>query len=497
MDLLKLKINNIKNIMQSDIELPIEGGVYSLVGGNGCGKSTLMLIISVLVSEKRYTMFQSEDYDSGSSITLEINTDTQKTINNWSIDHNNKWVCDTKPAYYKGVYEGSLFYGSRFEDSRIVDKLIRDKQIRDDDIIDAFDYVKEKLSFILHGDNEHYQTMKKIKNKKTSQRFSLSNVPYFIETAKGNLLSQYRMSSGECLLVSLLNYIYCTIVNPGSVHGTEKTALILIDEIELALHPIAISRLIVYLNDLIKIYPRLCVYLTSHSPEVIRSLKPENMFLIENHEGNVSLINPCFPSYAIREVYRHDGFDFLILAEDLLASYVIDSVLSESGLKNSRLIHISPVGGWKNVLNLHVDLLRNNVMGVNKKIISVLDGDVKDDANNIDEYKNLQKLFLPILSVEKFIYEIVFKKRNNKFKKLINDKYFPLKSLDELVVEHNTQYVIKPKNPDKIFYFRLKKDLENRNINESAFIKSLSDDIKKEIDFTSFTNAISRLLSIS
>ncbi|MHC9247642.1 AAA family ATPase [Aeromonas jandaei] len=206
-----------------------------------------------------------------------------------------------------------------------------------------------------------------MKNKKTSQRFSLSNVPYFIETAKGNLLSQYRMSSGECLLVSLLNYIYCTIVNPGSVHGTEKTALILIDEIELALHPIAISRLIVYLNDLIKIYPRLCVYLTSHSPEVIRSLKPENMFLIENHEGNVSLINPCFPSYAIREVYRHDGFDFLILAEDLLASYVIDSVLSESGLKNSRLIHISPVGGWKNVLNLHVDLLRNNVMGVNKK----------------------------------------------------------------------------------------------------------------------------------
>ncbi|MHC9247644.1 AAA family ATPase [Aeromonas jandaei] len=57
MDLLKLKINNIKNIMQSDIELPIEGGVYSLVGGNGCGKSTLMLIISVLVSEKDIPCF--------------------------------------------------------------------------------------------------------------------------------------------------------------------------------------------------------------------------------------------------------------------------------------------------------------------------------------------------------------------------------------------------------------------------------------------------------
>ncbi|MEK5765076.1 hypothetical protein VXE39_20285, partial [Acinetobacter junii] len=67
--------------------------------------------------------------------------------------------------------------------------------------------------------------------------------------------------------------------------------------------------------------------------------------------------------------------------EDVLTSLVVQGVLSDLGLKDSRLIHISPVGGWSNVLNLHFDLLSNNVIGVNKRIISVLDGDVVSDVS--------------------------------------------------------------------------------------------------------------------
>ena len=52
MELAKIKIKNIKNISNAEIDLPIEGGVYSLVGGNGCGKSTIMLLFSVIMSSK-------------------------------------------------------------------------------------------------------------------------------------------------------------------------------------------------------------------------------------------------------------------------------------------------------------------------------------------------------------------------------------------------------------------------------------------------------------
>lgn len=494
MDLVKLKVRNIKNIKSADIELPIEGGVYSLVGGNGSGKSTLMLLLSVIVSSRRYSMLQLEDFDSTSEVEVSMSIGGNTKNNKWKVNSSGKFVVSGGPAIeFKGVYEGSLFYGSRFEDSRVVDNLIRSNSINPSHIVDAFDYVKDNLSYILHGDMNHYRTLKKIKNKKISLQYRFSNVPYFTESPTGALLSQYRMSSGECLLVSLLNYIYSTIVNSGAT-GVTSISPVFIDEIELALHPIAITRLVSYLNDLVEQFPKVCVYLTSHSPEVIRSLKPENMFMINNTSGDISLINPCYPSYAIREVYRHDGFDYLVLVEDKLAEKIVDMSISGIGSRESKLIHISPVGGWENVLSLHFNLLKNNVMGVNKKIISILDGDVKNNVASKKEYTHLVKTFLPIPSIEKFIYSSVFEGKYPGFKKILNDKYFPIKSVDDLALEHSRQFKGKVKQPDKKFYFRIKKDLESRSIDESYFIANLSEDIKKEISFDNFNAALSELL---
>ncbi|MBL0662787.1 ATP-dependent nuclease [Aeromonas caviae] len=495
MDFLKVKIKNIKNIQSAEIDIPIEGGVYSFVGGNGSGKSTLMLILSVIVSPRRYSMLQPEDYSDLSEIDIIINTENSNMENKWRVNEKSKWSSNIRPIYLNGVYEGSLFYGSRFEDSRIVDQLIRNKSINTTHIVDAFDYVKENLSYILHGDFDHYKDMKKIKNKKTSEELRLTNVPYFMMTPNGALLSQYRMSSGECLLISLLNYIYCTIVNNGRGYGVKTIAPVFIDEIELALHPIAIARLISFLDELTKAFPKVCVYLTSHSPEVIRSLKPENMFLIQNIQGDITIVNPCYPSYAIREIYRHDGFDYLILAEDKLAEKLIDITLTELNMKSSKLIHISPVGGWRNVLSLHLNLLKNNVMGVNRKIISILDGDVKVEATNRADYSNLTKIFLPIPSIEKFIYGVAFENRSPHIKKIINDKYFTIKTIDELVSEHKKQFKGDVKSPDKKFYLRVKKDFESRNIDESYFIANLAIDIKNAIPFENFKEQITKNLS--
>ncbi len=49
MSTLKIKVNNIRNIKKADIELPFDKGMYALVGANGCGKSTLMLLLSLVI----------------------------------------------------------------------------------------------------------------------------------------------------------------------------------------------------------------------------------------------------------------------------------------------------------------------------------------------------------------------------------------------------------------------------------------------------------------
>ena len=69
MDSLNINIKNIKNIKNANIELPLEGGVYSLVGANGSGKSTLLLIIAQLISFHYLETLKEEDSQSDSEVT--------------------------------------------------------------------------------------------------------------------------------------------------------------------------------------------------------------------------------------------------------------------------------------------------------------------------------------------------------------------------------------------------------------------------------------------
>lgn len=488
MDTLKVRIENIKSIEVGEIEVPLEKGVFSLVGTNGCGKSTVLLSIAQLISKHYLGTLKKEDYQNDSKVIFDL--DNQ--IDTWSVDPKSGWwTSDIYPKTMKlnGLYEGSLFYGTRFNDSRKIDNLLESGKLKQENIVPADDYVIEKLSFILHGDYEHYKTLHRVKNKFITQQIGVNNTPYFIKV-KGNLISQYRMSSGECLLVSLLHFIYNSIVRKSL--PTHKKILVLIDEIELALHPIAVSRLIDLLDELLLEHNNLTVILTSHSPEVIRKIKPENLYKVTNNSGQLYTESNCYPSYLIRDVYAHDGFDFLFLVEDVLTKNIVDKILFKNNLKSGKLIHVIPVGGWNNVLELHKDLLRWNVLGLNKQITSVLDGDIISEVSV--DYKDLRKIFLPIKSIEKYLYKVIIDKPDIKIIKLLNDKYFTLKSIDSLVKEFRLRYPKLPSNPDKKFYFKLKKDLEQRHINEDYFITNLCDDLIANVDFSKFTSNIEKIL---
>ncbi|GAA0562253.1 hypothetical protein GCM10009098_32980 [Rheinheimera aquimaris] len=491
MDSINLKINNIKHIVSAELEIPLEKGVYGIVGNNGCGKSTVLLSLAQLISRHHLSILQKEDYRFDSS---SIEYEYRGKVDKWTCVSRNSglfWQCDDhrNATKFNGLYEGSLFYGTRFNDSRKIDSLLERGDLKLTDIVDSDDYIMEKMSFILHGNHDHYRNLKRIKNRHITKDLGLKNAPYFNEV-NGSLISQYRMSSGECLLLSLLHFVYNSIVRKSL--SKDQKILVLIDEIELALHPIAVSRLLDLLNDLANENNNLVVILTTHSPEVIRKLKPSNLLKIENNSGVISLQSHCYPSYLIRDVYSHDGFDFLLLTEDVLAKAIIDKILLTNRLTSSRLIHVVPVGGWENVLILHRELLRWNVLGLGKQIISVLDGDIKNNVSA--DFKDIKKLFLPIKSIEKYLYEVAVERSNPNLKKVLNDKYFTINSLDTLVMEHHKRYTTKPKQADKKFYFGLKKDFESRGISEESFINNLVDDLLENIDFTGLVASLKALL---
>ncbi|HBV98064.1 MAG TPA: hypothetical protein DEF36_13615 [Desulfotomaculum sp.] len=485
-----MTINNIKNIDYGEITIPIENDIYAVVGNNGTGKSTIMSCLAQLISRHNLGLLRKEDHGEGSYISFE--TDKNKDV--WTCT-NNFWRADTFPHTnrFNGTYEGSLFYGMRFIDSKIVDELMQNGKIEKTDIVDADIYIIDHLGEIVYGDKNRYSNLKRLRNKIIRDRLGLRNTPYFIEV-NSQLISQYRMSSGECLLVSLLHFIYNSLVRRSL--PTNEPILMLIDEIELALHPTAIMNLIKLLEELVESYDNLTVILTSHSPEVIRKIKPRNIFKLETDksEANSFIVsNPCYPSYAIRDIYTHDGFDYLLLVEDELAKIVVKKALEILELENSRLVNVLPVGGWNNVLKMQFELLNNNILGVGKMVFSILDGDVQSLIKK--EHKSLRKLFLPINSIEKYLKKVLIETVDTNIKKKINDIFFNVEPIDNLIREYldnessnKSKLGNKYKNDDdgKRFYEIFIKRLNKKQITEQVFILKFYEIIEKYVDFTSF-----------
>ncbi len=482
---LKVEINKIKNLDKCKFELPIEKGIYCIVGANGSGKSTVLSCVAQTVFASSLQALNEYDYDETSYIKFEysnLNTVWQPREANWFST-----TPIEKRVRFNGMYEGSLFYGTRFNDSLVIDKLVKDGYVSADSIVDADAYVKQKLSYILHGNYNYYLSLKRIRNKKIARNAHLKNTPYFQEV-NGHLISQYRMSSGECLLISLLHFVYNALIRRSL--PTVQPILMLIDEIELALHPVAVSRLIDLLNEIIKEHNNLTVVLTSHSPEVIRKISPNNLFMMEtNEEGIIQPTAPCYPSYAIRDVYMHDGFDYVILVEDLLAKYVVEKVIKQEGLNNGCLINVLPIGGWENVLKFQNEAYHTNTFGIGTNVFSILDGDVMGNIKK--EYKNFPKTFLPISSIEKYLHKVITTPSLNKIKKEINDSFFMVESLDDLLAD----YYSEGDNNGKSLYRKLLKNLENRGISEEAFVKELCDVIMRYENFASFATELKTKIS--
>ena len=485
---LNMSIRNIKNIKNCDIQIPMQSGLYAIVGENGCGKSTILMILSRIITAYRFTNLDKNSFSNKSEIVFKTDSITEKwTFNKgWHYstnDFNNKYL------RVKGMYEGSLFYGTRFNDPSKIEDLIDSGKINEKLIIDADQFVKDNLSFILHGDYEHYRNLKKlnINIKRAKEQYGLQNQPHFIEN-EGKLINQYRMSSGESLLISLLYFLFNSLIkNKNSSIQT----LMLIDEIEVALHPKAVDRFINLLNELLKANNNLIVILTTHSTEVIRRIKHNNLMLLSDNNGEIHVEYDVYPNYAIKDIYKFSGVDYLLLVEDELSETIVKKIIRDNNLTLNRNIQVIPAGGWNTVLKLQEELYNNKSLGNNCKIFSILDGDIQNEVP-----KNAPiHLFLPIPSIEKFLLKKFILEKDEAFIKIISDKYFNVNSLKDIIQEYNSQNKNQSDKNGKFLYRKIIDELNNRKISENDFIQNICNDIMLHISFDKFKNNLTQLLT--
>lgn len=502
MNQIDIEINNVKNIQKMKETFPLDKGLYALVGENGCGKSTIMLALSLIVKASSAHMLKSYDISTDSSIKIQTNCkedlwfykNGKLTTGKFTTYRKNGRLHSSLVAstHMDGFYEGSIFYGCRFDDYNIADQFMNDPDM-DTTLVDADKFVRETLGFILHNNKSYYPNLKKIRNRSVALEKGFKHMPYFNEV-NGHIISQYRMSSGESMLISLIDFINNLVIKQTR---RSHDIFFLIDEVELALHPAAIDRLVLFLKDLTEnSIHNLIIYFSTHSSELIHRLSSKNIFYIENDQGVVEITNPCYPNYAVRNLYIPNGFDFILLVEDELAKCMVDKVIRENNLSKSKLCCVLPSGGWSQMLKLHHDMVTYNTLGVGKHIVSIFDGDAKTDVAKHKEYNSLPKCFLPIPSIEKYLRKKCIIENDRVFIKQINDKYFGIRSLIDIINDYNNDSRTKSglDNDGKAFYKVIISNLEKVGITEQSFVTYLCDDILGYEDTSKFVESMKELL---
>lgn len=470
--MLELEIENLKDIKKIKLSLPFSKGLYAVTGVNGIGKSTIFSALARVVYKGALRNYFRNDGTDNSKITYRLNG----VENIWEkrIGWQRANPEETQEIFLNGVFEGSLIYGNRFSDAHI-SRLASTLKIQEHDICDADQFVKENLGSILRNNKNCYSGLKRVKSKKAAEALGFSGIPYLMDR-DGTRIHQHKMSSGEFLLIGLLHYIHQRIIYTSQKNISEPS-VILLDEIELALHPSAQDRLAIFLNR-ISVEHYFCIYFATHSIQILSNVHAAKIFHLDvGVSGNIEVINPCYPAYATRCMYTPDGFDFILLVEDDLAKNLVEKALRDASVQFSRLVKVLPCGGWEKTLELHHEIQNSRLAGATCKVVSILDGDIQDQCNKKyppgSPFGGLKKNFLPIQSLEKYLKKSLVSEPNDLFARQLGDTFYRVRSLSDIVRDYKGNPGSSKDNNGKGLLLVLKSCAVEQGHNEDTFLREL------------------------
>ncbi|MFK7772724.1 MAG: AAA family ATPase [Saprospiraceae bacterium] len=323
----KLEMKNFRGFEELTIEFPEKGSAV-FVGVNGAGKTSVLLCTTIMLKGMFLNMidFKHDPFFSKNDVKLKEDNTTNKLIINFE---ENIHTIKTKFDFYDELVV------ERRPDSNIFD-LIRKDILSDDK--------KNIPFFVFYPTNRNIEKNVSLKLKNVSNKSQLDSIyiPYNISFTKffewfrnmedieneeirfnnninfrnkgletvrnaitlmlpkfsnprvqrqpqeeliiekdGEKLSISNLSHGEKAMFGMVGDIArrLSIANPSLENPLEGEGIILIDEIELHLHP-GWQRTIV--PRLEKTFPNIQFILTTHSPQVLSTMKKENVFILED-----------------------------------------------------------------------------------------------------------------------------------------------------------------------------------------------------------------------
>lgn len=339
-----IQIKNLKGIKNLTFPFPERKGVYVLTGANGCGKTSLLVALHRLGEKMAFTNFRSGGRGFNQNIDTFKNAEVIYTAGTKSVNYRRKGI-RWAPAPRNGgavltqfPYTNTVFVSTssnRFFSQDLVDGKRLTYNDAEDGIIHPMNDILQTNKFT----NLKYIT---VRGKKGRQReLHRENKLYVVKEGNNNY-SEQLFSLGERLLLNTLELM----------QSVQSRTLLLIDEVELALYPIAQVKFYDYLKEQAK-NKDLVVIISTHSSTLIKHAE-NRIYLESNGNGNVEVIQNCYPSYILRDVaaLEEQEPDMIFFVEDKMAQYylqkILNKFLNDQGL--CMVIPVVPVGGYAEVL---------------------------------------------------------------------------------------------------------------------------------------------------
>ena len=367
-----ITINKTKGINQLVFKFPDTKGVYLIVGPNGAGKTTLLICIDRICNNLAFAkgFYQPKNITGYDEY---VDSEIKYTVNGSSVcfkKKKSKWAAT--PRKNKHI----LLQKFGFKDSKFIradSKRIEPSQeeIQNGSTQPADPNTINNLNFIF--ETTKYSSLKKLKV--THGRGKSSSYFNIIKDGKC-YYTEKRFSTGELAILRLIE----------NLNNSVQDSLILLDEAEMALHPRVQVNLLKFLKDKAE-EKGLTIFVSTHSPTLIRSMSANNIILLENNcPDKVDVVTPCYSARAIGGIDYEEfkTFDYIFFVEDQRARIILKKLINRYVTIVPNYLTVStaiiPVGGFKETARMAV--ATNKQLFESSKVFAVLDDDAFTVNNN-------------------------------------------------------------------------------------------------------------------
>ena len=373
----KVILENVKGIHRLDFELPNNSGVYLITGKNGTGKTNLLVALHRICNGDAFrNNFPAGAYNIDDVRSYRISYNHNGSLVTYSYTRHG-W--DPHPRNTNVLrsfgYSDTIYVSAtkmRFDVHNPAQ--LQHQRLRKHNVPQDFKDAMNQILGTTKFNNLRYIQL--VNQGRPGRHIRHNNKLYIID---GQNYSENTFSLGERFVLNMLDQL----------DGVQNNTLVVIDEIELALHPIA---QIAFYNHLYNLAhsKNLTVIIATHSPSLIKNCS--SVYYLENNGGNVAVLNKCKPSYILSGLTNSvdNNFDKLFLVEDKMAYFCLDTMLKKHFQNTPQRLNykIAFVGGWPQVIEFLKQM--NNILPYKPGMVYAhLDYDAKTSLDSLENTPNL------------------------------------------------------------------------------------------------------------